>query len=138
MPSAAFFASMPFRRSCESGLPEDLHACFVELLAVLLAVLLRGEERQIRRVVVERVVVSVMDVHAVRDRTIGVGEDVAVQVSASAAARRLVIHALGPVIAVGIPLVRNALVHNLNWWIHQAIPSTADTLLLAFYVVRYA
>jgi hypothetical protein len=100
---------------------------------VLLAVFLRRHQYEVGWVVVERVVIIVVHVHSRRYGPVHVREDVPVKVSASATARSLVVHALRPVVAARIPLVRNALVHDLSWWIHKAILSISDALLLAFY-----
>lgn len=133
VPSDAFVTAVPFGGCGECRLSEDLHARLVELPGMFLTVLLRGQQHEVRRVVVERVMVLVVYVHSARYRPVHVGEDVAVQVPAPAASGRLVVHALGPVVAARVPLVRNAPIRNLNWWIHQVILSVSDALLLAFY-----
>lgn len=131
VPSAAGLAPVPLCRCDEGRFSVDLQAFGVESPAVLLTMFLRREEFQVRRVVVERVVIYVMDVHSLRNRAVSIGVDVAMKIAASATARRLVVNALGPFFTSGIPLVRDALVPNLNWWLHG--PILPDALLLAFY-----
>lgn len=133
VPGAPFLATVPLGRRSERRLAVDLHAFVVEFFAVLLAVFCRGHENQVRRFVVEGVVVLVMYVHSLRYWAVHVGEYVTMQVSSAAPARRLVVHALWPIVTAWIALVDNALEYNLRRWIHGRILSTTDALLLAYY-----
>lgn len=63
VPCSPLFAAVPLGSSSKGRFAHDLHARFVELLGVRLAMFLRSERYEIARIIVERVLISMVYLH---------------------------------------------------------------------------